>query len=228
MQRALSIIAGLGLFGQAREQDEVFYWCRFWTGLFAGVGMFKAAHSILARVRGGIDGRERQIGLAAAVSLALLLPSLLPAWWDPPLMDQYFVAARRPLPDWIAEPTRFIRDTTPREAVFAGDRKYARWIAAYGARRVLLSNSLNYPNDEPHRSEVERALLRGGEPALLAEGRDRYAIQYVLATSSPMEQAPDITLELLKSRPHLETVYDHRFAARRVMIFRIRQEAGNR
>lgn len=33
----------LGLFGQAREQDEAFYWCRFWTGLFAGVGMFQGA-----------------------------------------------------------------------------------------------------------------------------------------------------------------------------------------
>ena len=212
----------LGFFGQARERDEVFYWCRFWTALLAGVGLFRAAHLVLVRLRTPLVGEARLVGVSAGLSLALLLPSLLPAWWDPSAMDQYFVAARNPVPDWIASPTTFIRTSTPREAVFAGDRGYARWIAAYGARRVLLANSLNKPGDSGRRIEIENALLREGTESVVAEGRDRYAIQYLLATSRPLEQAPDVTLDWLKSRPHLETVYDHQFETVRVMIFRVR------
>lgn len=216
----------LGLFGQAREQDEAFYWCRFWTGLFAGVGMLRLTLLLRDRLPKDLEGKARQLaGHATAVSLVILLPSLLPAWWDPSLMDQYFVAARRPLPDWIAEPTAFIRATTPPSAVFAGDRDYARWIAAYGARRVLLSNSLNSPNDRPHREEVESALLRNGPRSLISEGRHQYSIQFVFATSKPLAQAPDITLGMLQALPYLETVYDHQFPEGRVMIFRLRPES---
>ena len=143
-------------------------------------------------------------------------------------MDQYFEAARNPVPDWIAAPTHFIRTSTPREAVFAGDRGYARWIAAYGARRVLLANSLNQPADHVRRFEIENALLRMGTESLIAEGRDRYGLQYVLATSRPMEQGLDITLDWLKSRPYLETVYDRQFEAVRVMIFRVRPPSVDR
>jgi hypothetical protein len=136
-------------------------------------------------------------------------------------MDQYFAAARKPLPDWIAEPTRFIRTSTPREAVFTGDRNYARWIAAYGARRVLLSNSLNNPGDASRRVEIEGAILRGGSAALALEGRSRYSLEYVLATSSPMREAPDVTLDQLAAHPYLEPVYDRQFAETRVVIFKI-------
>lgn len=215
----------LGLIGQAREQDEAFYWCRFWTGLFAGVGVFRIALFAADRFRKDREQHPaRPVAVAAALSLILLLPSLLPAWWDPQTMDQYFVAASRPLPDWIAEPTRFIRDSTPHDAVFAGDRSYARWIAAYGARRVLLANSLNMPKDSFRRGEIESAILRNQSAALADEGRRRFALQFVLATSNRMEQAPDLTLDALASHPNLEPVYDRQFASTRVMIFKIRYQ----
>jgi len=217
----------LGLFGQAREQDEAFYWCRFWIGLFAGVGMLRLALLTLGSLQRMADSRVTRscVGRAVAAALLILLPALLPAWWDPLLMDQYFVAARRPLPAWIAEPTAFIRTSTPRDAVFAGDRNYARWIAAYGARRVLLANSLNAPNDHIHRAEIESALLRDGPKTLISEGRQRYSLQFILATSKPLSQAPDLTLEMLRALPYLETVYDREFPEVRVMIFRLRQES---
>lgn len=212
----------LGLIGQAREQDEAFYWCRFWTGLFAGVGLFRATRLILAALRMKQEANPaRRRGAGAALSLILLLPSLLPAWWDPGVMDQYFAAARKPLPDWIAEPTRFIRTHTPPEAVFAGDRSYARWIAAYGARRVLVSNSLNLPRDV-RRIEIENALLRDGPRSLLEEGRDRYSLRFFLATSNPMSHARDITIDRLAARSYFEVVYDRQFPEARVVIFRIR------
>ena len=219
----------LGFFGQAREQDEAFYWCRFWTGMFAGVGAFQAAAFALARLRAAkSEDQTRFAGGTAAVCLTLLLPALLPVWWDPAGMDQYFVAARKTLPGWIAEPTRFIRNHTPVEAVFAGDRNYARWIAAYGARRVLVANSMNHPGDTSRRTRIEAAVFGEGAPALLREGRDTYALRYVLVTSKWMEQAPSVTLDELERRPHLKVVYDGRFPETRVMIFEINPSGGDR
>ena len=212
----------LGLFGQAREQDEAFYWCRFWTALFAGVGAILLARSVALRfgaANPSLQGRRAFAPVGAA--LILLLPSLLPAWWDPSLMDQYFVAARQPLPDWIAEPTTFIRTQTDKNAVFTGDRNYARWIAAYGARRVLLADSLNNPGDTERRKKVEGAVLMDGEAALIDEGRERYSLQYVLATSEGMPQAPLVTLDGLEGKAHLRPVYDRQFKAMRVVILQI-------
>lgn len=219
----------LGLFGLAREQDEALFWCRFWIGLFAGVGLYRLAREGWTRL--GVPARAGDLrlrGVPAAVTLILLLPSLLPGWWDPASMDQYFKAARQPIPDWISEPTRFIRISTPPDAVFLSDQKYAQVVAAYGARRVLVANSLNRPNDYPHRLDIARALLRDGSEGLAAEGRDRYGLQYVLATSTPMEQAPEVTLDQLRLRPYLEMVYDKQFKATRVMIFKIRSGGGSR
>jgi len=219
----------LGFIGQAREQDEVLYWCRFWIGLFAGVGLFQAARGVLAKARGFKGGYEpRLAGDSTALTLVLLLPSLLPAWWDPSRMDQYFAKARQPIPDWIADPTRFIRSSTPVNAVFASDQNYARWIAAYGARRVLVANSLNRPSDYLRRRDIEKALLKDGSGALRAEGRDRYGLQYLLATSNPMDPPMEGTLDLLATRPYLETVYDREWTGTRVMIFKLRREDGNR
>lgn len=211
----------LGLFGLAREQDEVLYWCRFWTGMFAGAGMLRAASLTLQRLKRGDANLHPRAGLVAALSLVLLLPSLLPAWWDPEAMDRYFQTARRPIPDWIAEPTRFIKTSTPKDAVFLGDRKYARWIAAYGARRVLFSNSLNTPTSAQRRMDVEGAILHGTSRPLLIEGMEKYELRYILMTGTPMEQAPAVTIDDLLRRPDLQVVYDRTFAEDRVVILEI-------
>ena len=207
----------LGFFGHAREQDEAFYWCRFWTALFAGVGTILAARSVVSKFK----QTAMVMATATSAALVLLLPSLLPAWWDPSTMDQYFAAAREPIPDWIAEPSRFIRSKTDKDAVFAGDRNYARWIAAYGARRVLVADSLNHPNDTPRRTRVELAVLDDGDPALLREARERYSLKYVLATSDLLKQAPHLSLEAMAAKPQLKVVYDGRFRTTRVVIFEV-------
>lgn len=212
----------LGLIGQAREQDEAFYWCRFWTGLFAAVGVFRIVSTVLQRLNRWNIGREGNfVASAAAASLVLLLPSLLPTWWDATTMDPYFVAARKPIPGWIEEPNRFIRANTPKDAVFVSDRNYARWVAAYGRRRVLLANSMNRPNDYPGRVALEVALLEDGPTNVVSEGITRYGVQYLLLTSTPMESDPSITVAHLRTYKTLEVVYDHTFSTNTVTIFKI-------
>lgn len=220
----------LSLVRLAREQDEAFYWCRFWTGLFAGLGLFEGLSLALAALKARARAAQPGIGPASALGLLILMPSLVPAWWDPSTMDKYFIAARKPIPDWIVDPMKFVRENTAKDAVFAGDRNYARWIAAYGQRRVLLSDSLNRPGDSERRMAVEGALLGGGDPALVEEGRARYALRYVLHTSAPTNPAMRIDLDVLKGRPHLEPVYDRTFDDLRVVILRIRErgETGAR
>lgn len=212
----------LSLVRLAREQDEAFYWCRFWTGLFAGLGLFQGLSLGLERLKIQARRTAPGAGAVAGIGLVILLPSIVPAWWDPSSMDQYFVAARRPIPDWIAEPMKFVRENTKKDDVFSADRNYARWIAAYGQRRVLLANSLNRPGDSDRRMAIEAALLGEGNEALREEGRVRYGLRYMLYTSPATEASIQIDLDVLKSRPHLETVYDREFEDRRVVILRIR------
>ena len=88
---------------------------------------------------------------------------------------------------------------------------------------MLLASALNLPNDHPRRIEIETALLRDGNPSLLEEGRVRYGIEYVLVTSNPLDQAPDLTIDMLKERPHLTAVYDQQFDRARVAIFKVRE-----
>ncbi|MBX7185184.1 MAG: hypothetical protein K1Y01_08590 [Vicinamibacteria bacterium] len=207
----------LGLFGQAREQDEAFYWCRFWTGAFAAAGAFR----LVQRLGNVFQSPAPQVGRAAAAAVLLLLPSLVPAWWDPARMDQYFVASREPLPDWISEPMRFVREQTETDAVFAGERDYARWIAAYGGRRVLLAASLNAPADGSHRETVMVAILANDPQSLVREAFDRYRVRYVLVTSAGGFGDPDRGIDSLSANPRLSPVYDRSFAERRVTIFRL-------
>ena len=215
----------LGLLGQAREQDEAFYWCRFWTGLFAGIGVFHAVSTVGSRFRwhsGGAASARPALGSSTALSLLFLIPSLLPTWWNPSTMDQYFVAARKPLPAWIDEPNRFIRANTPIEAVFTGDRNYARWIAAYGQRRVLLANSMNLPNDYPERLALEDGLLHDGPAAAIKKGVERYGVRYLLATSTPLERDRSVTVAQMRSYQSLEVVYEKTFPNTTVTIFKVR------
>jgi len=216
----------LDLVGLDREQDEVFYWCRFWTALFAGASTFRAVGYGLASLKRATASVSPRIGVTAALSLLLLLPSLLPAWWDPAAMDRYYQTARQPIPDWIADPNQFIRMSTPRDAVFVGDRNYARWIAAYGARRVLLSRSLNMPNDSQRRTDLEGAILRGESSPLVTEGIGRYELQYLVVTGTFLEQTPPLTIDDLRRRPDLQVVYDRTFTAERVVIFKLVRHAG--
>jgi hypothetical protein len=216
----------LGLLHLGREMDEALYWVRFMTALVAGIGLWRlgrAAALGLARLAGGSKARVSLLGLPGrgAVLLGLAASAALPGWWDPESMDRYFPASLQPTPARVDTPTTFIRNSVDPQAVVAGDRVFARYVAAFGGRRVLLAESLNPPRDTPRRAQVEAAITRGGPADLISEGRARYGIRYLLVTPLFLTGYPGVTLESLSRRADLRRVFDFGVDEGRVTIFEL-------
>lgn len=184
---------------QARERDEIYYWVRFLTAIAAAIG----AWDLAARAASFHRLLAQPAGRAAAVCL-LALPWALPAWWNPQTMDSYFGESLRPVPARLEEPTRFIRRETDRTAVFAGDRDYARFVAALGARRVSLAVNLHLPGDVVERDRLERRLVLERGPAVLADARAR-GVTHLLVTPRLLGSYPAVRLEEIGTRPHLRS-----------------------
>jgi hypothetical protein len=182
---------------QARERDEIYYWVRLLTAIAAGIGSFDLAGRAAAAFRPLAEPAVR----AAAVCL-LALPWSLPSWWDPRVMDSYFEESLRPLPARLKEPTDFLRRETERSAIVAGDRDYARFVAALGARRVSLATNLHMPSDYGERDELERRLLLEWDSAVLATARAR-GVTHLLVTPALLARHPTVRLEEMGTRPHL-------------------------
>jgi hypothetical protein len=186
----------------ARERDEAFYWARFMTALGAGLGAWDLAGRAWRWIR-----RRDPAPFQRAAALALLtLPWSIAYWWDPSLMDVYFKRCLKPVPRSIDAMGLYLRRQTAPEAVVAGDRDLARWVAALGARRVLLTSSLNWPSDTAARVAAEAALVRGADPANLARAVGTYGVQYLLLGPKLSELYPGVSLSELRLRPELREV----------------------
>lgn len=184
----------------AKERDELLYWQRFLVGLLAGLGAWDLAARAARASLKLLEPARR----AAALGV-VLLPLTLPYWWDPLRMDSYFPGSLEPLPDRVRVPTDYIRHTLPREAVLAGDRDYARWVAALGARRTLLTESLHMPKDYGARVRVENMLVRG-EAGAASAARER-GVTHLVATPALFNVYPEASLLLLRSRRDLREVH---------------------
>lgn len=168
---------GLSLLQLARERDEVYYWLRFLTAAAAGIGAFDLAGRAAARIPAlGAPGRR------AAALLAVALPFALPYWWNPLVMDSYAPGSLAPLPDRLRLPTDFIRRSTDPRAIFAGDREYARYVAALGARRVTLAETFHQPKDAIDRVRLEEALLFDATGGTAAERARGLGVSYFVVT----------------------------------------------
>jgi hypothetical protein len=192
---------GLGWAQLARERDELFYWLRFMNAATAAVGAWDLAGRVLTR----LSARPFAPALRATAVLVLALPFSLPYWWDPLRMDRYFKGCLQPLPARVERPTEFLRHHTRPTAVVAGDRDYARYVGALGARRLLLSNAVHAPKDFERRVELERSLLRGREG--YPPDADRYGVTYLVVTPHLLESYPDVSLADLQTRPYLREVH---------------------
>jgi hypothetical protein len=214
----------LGVLQLAKEMDEAYYWLRFVTALVAGIGFFRLGRVVaprLARLAPRMAPRASSSAVMVPWLLLMAVPSALPGWWEPPTMDRYFSAGLRPQPARVLAPTAFLRAQTSPGDVVAGDRVYARYVAAFGARRVLLAESLNPPGDFADRVAVESALVSGEPKARIESGRIRYGIRYLLVTPAFLSAHPGASLERLRARPDLHQVYEQGTGVDRVTIFEL-------
>jgi hypothetical protein len=220
------IYHGLGWLQLGREMDEAQYWVRFMSALVAGIGFARLGQIAAARLprfaprvmaRGFAPGSPA----IAAVLLAIAATSAIPDWWDPPTMDRYFSAALAPQPARVEAAAAFLRNRTDGHAVVAGDRSFARYVAAFGGRRVLISESLNPPRDIQRRAEVEAAIAQGLPRRLIDEGRARYGIRYLLVTPAFLAGYRYLSLGVLDARSDLRRVFDFGAGEARITIFEL-------
>jgi hypothetical protein len=186
----------------ARERDEVVYWARFIGAVLAGVGAFDLATRAAAALPALLEPARR-----AALVAGLALPFLLPWWWSPPRMDDYYPGSLQPLPERLSVPTAFLRHHTDPRAVVAGDVEYARWVSALGARRTLLSRGLHSPGDAAAREELQRALAAGAEGEAVRAPAARWGVRYVVVTPAFLARYPGATLDALEARAGYRLVH---------------------
>ena len=192
---------GLGLLQLARERDEIYYWVRVLVAASAALGAWDLAGRCAAR----LPALRAPAPRAAAVAL-LALPFMLPSWWDPARMDAYFTECLAPVPEPIRRATDLLRHETDPRSVLAGDREFARWAGALGARRVL--HAIGHgPKDEPARQLVEGVLFFQDDPTRARAAAARYGIEYLAVTPELLRGYPGLTLDRIDARPHLKRVF---------------------
>lgn len=183
----------------ARERDEIYYWIRFLTAAAAGIGAWDLAGRLLSRLAPP---------LRCAAVLALALPWSLPSWWNPLVMDSYVPGSLQPVPDRLRLPTDFIRTRTDQRAIVAGDRDYARYVAALGARRVSLADNFHMPARYQDRVRLEGELLRGDDPAASLALARELGVSYLVATPRLLASHTNAPRRAaLDAQPYLERVF---------------------
>lgn len=202
---ALSIWAGyegLAAFDLVEQPDEIFYWLRVLTGALAGVGLWDLA----GRAGRSIPALAGDPARRAAAACLAALPWTVPYWWDPPRMDRYFEGSREPLPSLLTAPGDFFRQQTPSRAVVASDPEFARWMAALGGRRALISDGLYRGPDFDARLQVLDTLLQAEDAGTSRASAAPFGVTY-LAVTRPLLARHGLGLERLETRSHFRRVY---------------------
>lgn len=189
----------------ARERDEICYWTRFLGAAAAGIGAWDLGRRALLLAGASLAPARR-----AALLAGVALPFSLPYWWDPSVMDSYFLGSVAPLSDALRLPTDFLRTHSDPHAVVAGDREYARWVAALGARRVLLANDFQAPKDYARRAAFEERLVRGPAAPELQQTAREYGVRYLVVTPALLQAYAGVELEDLGRRADLHAVHTWR------------------
>jgi hypothetical protein len=210
---------GLSALQQARERDDLYYWVRFLTAASAAIGVWDLARRMFA----GAGRRVSEAALACGIALAAL-PYSLPYWYDPPQMDSYFTGSLAPVEERLRVPTAFLRAHTERDAVVLSDGDFARYAAAFGARRVLLADNFHRPPDYRDRVALQDAVLTDSSGAVvdsLARYGARRGVSAWYAAVTPswlsylssdqrdagIRRPVPLTLAAIRGLPHLSQVF---------------------
>lgn len=189
---------------EARERDEIYYWNALLIAVAAGIGCWDLGR----RAAAWLGPRAAAPAVRAAAIGALLVPFTLPYWWNPATMDAYFTPSLPPLPPEVVAATDFLRRETGPHDVIAGDPDFARYGAALGGRRALLSDGLHMPRDYDRRWRLQEMLVGAGDPdAVLAEA-SRYGVRYLVVTPALLGRYyPDTDLDRIGAARHLRRVF---------------------
>lgn len=148
------------------------------------------------------DIADERVGLA--LLLALSVPGSFLAWWDPVRVDPVARLSQEPISPALAPVMRFIRESTPRDAVFVASSDYAPALAVFGARRVLRAPSVLVTADDGRRLRAEGAIL-AGRP--IPPGGDGYGARFVLLAPGDFKARGITGPEDLAGRPGFRMLY---------------------
>ncbi len=198
--------------GWAPEPDDLHYFLRFAMAVAAGSALAAGARHLEA-------WRGLRVGQGHLLALAVCLPISFVAYFDPPNMDHYFRLCLEPVKPKIEAYTRWVRENTPRDAVFLGGETSAAWIPALAGRQVLLApGGALMPRDVAERKQVERILLTEGDPDLVRRAAARYGVTHLALDQTLLPEYGVKTFYELARSPALETLYAD--AAVRIVGFR--------
>jgi hypothetical protein len=142
------------------------------------------------------------------LALALFVPLSFPVYWDPPSMDRYFALSRQRLRPKVVAYAQFIRDGTPKDAVFVAGRDAASWIPALTGRRVVLAEGGRLmPPDKDERKHVERTLLLSDDPGKIRGAALRYGVTHLAIDDALVQEYGVAGFDELAKGPLFKTVY---------------------
>lgn len=197
----------------APETDELHYFHRLALALPAGAAL-AALGRWIEGARGWAAGRAHALVMLAA------LPLTFSATYDPISMDRYFTRCLPPLRPKVVEYTDWVRENTPKDAVFVAGFDAATWIPVLAGRRIVLAGESRPPADWSERKTVERTLLTSGDPVAIRAAAARYGVTHI-AIDPVMER--EYGEEALRGLGRL-SVYEPVFVNTAIRILALRRE----
>jgi hypothetical protein len=204
MGGAVSVVLGAGLgYGGCWAGLALFRLGVLLASALALPPLLRAAGEAVRRAAPRLQGvADERVGLA--LLLALGIPGSFLAWWDPGRVDPVARLSQEPVSPALAPVMRFIRESTPREAVFVASPDYAPALAVFGARRVLRAPSVLVTADDERRLRAEGAIL-AGRP--IPPGGDGYGARFVLLAPGDFKARGITGPEDLAGRPGFRVLY---------------------